>query len=298
MLIALIILLSAGKFNILSGQRFHNILQAEDTLAAIISSINLARDDSLKILLNQDFDDALHEALELPASDDHPFEALKTMVRLVSPDRKFRFFLWNLPTDDGRHRYFGYIKLLGLDPPLIYRLTDSSDSIPLPDTMQLDDRHWPGALYYQIIPGESANGQKIYTLLGWAGRNPLITRKLIEVLFFDDRDRPHFGMKLFPGYRDGNHTRVIFSYAATTTMSLKYEDQTFLTGRKWNSKKKAYEDSRHEARMIVFDRMVPLDPRLEGQYQYYVASGDSVDGFIFEHHVWKYLSGIESRNKK
>ncbi|MEI7895558.1 MAG: hypothetical protein WCJ26_00885 [bacterium] len=278
-----------------SGQRFESIKQAEDTLVAVLASLNRAENDSVKQALNRVFAENMLELIKLPAADSYPFDSLRSLGKITSPDHKFRIFHWNLPTDEGRHHYFGFIKILGHNPPLVYPLADRSDSIDLPDTAILGCKQWYGALYYKVIPGETASGEKIYTLLGWAGKNPQVTRKVIEVLRFNDQDLPYFGMKLFPDFHDGKMTRIIFSFAATTTMSLKYEKQPVASNKTWNSKKRVFDYSVEDVPMIVFDRLVPLDPKLEGNYQFYVPDGAIFDGFIFRNHMWVYQGNIESK---
>ncbi|MFZ4522913.1 MAG: hypothetical protein ACOYNC_14485 [Bacteroidales bacterium] len=296
--LTLLLLFTAGMSMIVNGQHFQSCIQAENRLSEILSLINKATNDGTKDSLNQVFSTELSEILILEGSDNYPFDSLKTLVKLKSPDHKFRIFHWNLPSADGKHRYFGFIKMTGLAPPLIYQLVDFSDSLVSPDTLLLDNMHWPGALYYKVIPGETSSGGTIYTLLGWAGRNQTITQKVIEILSFDGDNKPHFGYKLFPDYKNGSMTRIVFRFGATTTMSLKFEKQTIVSNKKWNIKKRDFDYSLQTSDMIVFDKMVPLDPLLEGQFQYYVAAGDTFDGFLFSNHFWTFIAGIDTRNKK
>ncbi|MCX6305571.1 MAG: hypothetical protein NT040_11435 [Bacteroidetes bacterium] len=296
LLFTVLLFIVPGKY--ISAQRFQSLRQAEDTLSAVVASLNKATDDSSKSAFNQVFLNDLADALKLPAADTYPFESLKTLVKIASPDNKFRIFHWNLPYGNGNNRYYGFIKMIGEEPPLVYPLNDISDSLPSPDTMFLDNMHWPGALYYKVIPVETASGQMAYTLLGWAGRNTAITQKVIEVLFFDDLKRPHFGYKLFPGYLGGNMTRIIFKFAATTTMSLKFEKIQMEAGKRWNSKKREFDYNKVDTRVIVFDRMGPLDPQLEGQFKFYVPSGDIFDCFAFQENHWIFKAGVDSRKKK
>jgi hypothetical protein len=272
---------------VVQGQGLDSPRQAEDSLSHILLKINQAIDDSTRNLLNGTFIRTLSESLKLPESDDYPFDSLRTLAKITSDDHKFRIFHWNLPTADGRHRYFGFLKLLDKKPAVIWPLRDFSDSIRSPETEILDNLHWFGALYYRIIPGETERGQKYYTLLGWAGKNPGLTRKVIEILSFDGQDRPIFGLRVFPGYRDGKHARVVFRYSASASMSLKYEEQPL---KQAGSKSK-------KAWLIIFDRLIPLDPQLEGQYQFYVAAGDLFDGFISEHGAWRFIGNIEPYGK-
>ena len=79
---------------------------------------------------------------------------------------------------------------------------------------------------------------------------------------------------------------------------MKYEKQSISSGKIWNKKKRAFDTTMNDKWMIVMDRMVPPEPQMEGQYQFYVASGDIFDGFLFNHNNWMYLPGIDARNKK
>ncbi len=282
----------------LAGQRFTSMEQAEDTLYSILAALNQAQGDSLKALLNRDFAVNLADALTLPSSAGFPFDSLKRLVKIASPDGKFRILHWNLPGDDGKHHFYGFMQVTGHEPPRVYPLTDWSDSIPFPDTAYLDNRRWYGALYYKIIPEQTDAGQPFYTLIGWAGKTSRITSKVIEILWFDDREQPRFGMKIFPGFQDGTRTRAIFRYSSSTSMAMKYELRMIETSRKWNKSRRAFDQTMGEAPMIVVDRLVPPDPNLEGQYQYYVASGDIYDGFVFRKGTWTYVPDIDAWNKK
>jgi hypothetical protein len=281
-----------------SGLNFHDPKEAEDSLSAILSNLNKAQNDSVKQLLNHSFFLTLRAVLEMPSADQYPFDSLKTLVKLESPDHKFRIFHWNLPNAAGHHQYYGFLKVLHHDPPLVFELKDKSDSIPDPDTVLLDNTQWFGSLYYKVIPLETAGDDTVYTLLGWSGKNTTITRKVIEVLSFGHNDRPYFGKKIFQNYPGLNQTRIIFRYAATTSMSLKLENKVVTVKKGWNSKKRVFETAPVEVMMIVFDRMMPLDPQLQGQYQFYVPEGDICDGFAYINKGWSFMTSVGTRNEK
>ena len=293
-----ILSLLPATFNDLSGQDIHAMRQAEDTLASILKMINQTTDDSIKERLNQAFSRQLNDALLLDGAGNYPFLSLRSLVKAPSPDNKFIMYLWNLPESKGKHRYFGFIKIMDQQPPRILPLKDLTDSIQSPEKAVLDRMHWLGALYYKIIPCESRHGRPFYTLLGWSGKDPSITRKVIEVLTFDDTGSPKFGLPVFPNFGGGKLTRIIFRYSGTTSMSLKYEEQNIATDKKWNSKKRAFEYKTRSEKMIVCDRLIPLDPHLEGQFQFYVAAGDVFDGFEFQNGNWNFIQGVDSRNRK
>lgn len=48
--------------------------------------------------------------------------------------------------------------------------------------------------------------------------------------------------------------------------------------------------------MIVFDRLVPLDPSLAGQYQYYIPETNIFDAFVFSKGKWIFAQDVDARN--
>ena len=278
-------------------QDIKQLRQSEDSLAGLVALMQQSNSDSTRLVYNEIFRTVLEEMLMLPESGKYPFSKLKNLVRITSEDKRIFIVHWNLPMKTGKQRYFGY--LISGEPKSLRltRLTDVSDSLQFPDTTFLDAGRWFGALYYKVIMNNHPDGKKSYTLLGWSGKNSMITQKVIEVLTLDDQDNPRFGLRIFPNYLTGNMTRIIFRYDATTAMSLKYEEQTISSTRKWNSGKRAFDQTLVITSLIVFDHLAPIDPQLEGQYQFYVPSGDIFDGFIQEKGKWMFLPSIDARNK-
>jgi hypothetical protein len=280
------------------GQELQAMKASEDTLNSILARLNKAGDDSMRYILNEEFSRNLYKALLVPGSGGYPFESIKSLVKASSDDGKFKIYHWNLPSANGKNRYFGFLKYLDREVPAVWPLADFTDSIPSPDTAVLDCSHWFGALYYKVISCKTAGGKPYYTLLGWAGNNARITRKVIEILSFDEKHIPRFGLPVFPGYEDGKRTRVVFRFGATASMSLKYEEQSVKTDRTWNAARREFDEKPRNALMIVFDRLVPMDPTLEGQYEFYVTSGDVCDGFLPENGTWKFVRGVEPKNRR
>jgi len=280
------------------GQLPVSIQDAENRLKLILVELNLAQNDSMRSVINEQFSDQLFEVLSMPESDTYHFDSLKTLAKITSPDQKFRIFHWNLPTSDRKHHYYGFIKIKNQSKPLIFKLIDKSDSLESPEYMSCDTGHWFGALYYKIIQDTSESGEPLYTLLGWSGQNASITRKVIEVITIDPANVPRFGKEIFPNYEKGGMQRIIFRYSASTSMSLKYEKQVLEKDKKWNPRKRTFEYSMEEYPIIVFDRMIAPDPQLDGQFQFYIAAGDVNDAFVFRNHSWLFKAGIEARNKK
>jgi hypothetical protein len=258
----------------------------EDSLARLSREIRNSQSDSVRLSLTHNFSKTLKYTIGLPGSFSYPFDSLRNLSKLVSPDKKFRIYNWNLPMTDGSNRYFCFIQVPGKknEAALTYELANHSDSIKDPEFAILGSNNWFGALYYRIIPVEQGN-KTFYTLLGWDGFSPTVNRKLIEILSFDQKGFPKFGAKVFRDYLKGPRTRIIFRFSATASMLLRPDEQLVKSGQ-----------TTKKTRMIMCDRLVPLDPRLEGQTDFYVPASDIFDGFVLVNGYWKFIRNIEGRN--
>jgi len=219
------------------------------------------------------------------------------MGKLAAPDKKFRIYLWNLRMQNGTYRYYGFIQQTPGQHANVTSLIDRSDSIMEPETQLLTPENWYGALYYKIIPVETGHSKTVYTLLGWDGINTLLTQKLIDILTFKENGEIQFGAPLFLDYAANQNMRIIFRYSCEASMILKFDDQTLINTKHWNPRKREFENTTKQAPIIVCDRLIPLDPQLEGLYQHYVPASDVYDGFLLEGSKWHYIKGIDVRNK-
>jgi hypothetical protein len=157
----------------------------------------------------------------------------------------------------------------------------------------LSAENWFGALYYEIIPLKS-RGRTYYTLLGWDGNHPQVNRKLIEVLHFKGGDSPAFGHYLFRGM-PGRQRRILFEYAGRASMTLRYDTQAFI--RKERKRNRRVVEKEVFRPMIVFDRLAPLNPSLEGNPAFLVPEGHIQDAFVEENGRWQLIRDVDARNQ-
>lgn len=275
-----------------------DIGHAEDSLKFLLIKIQNAENDSIRFILNERFEELFYQALSYTGSFDYPFDSLKTIAKLTSPDKKFRIYNWNIPKGDGSNIYYGYIQL---NPKsklthTVYRLFDRSDSISQPELAILDHRSWFGSLYYKIIM-TSYDNRKYYTLLGWDGLSQQLSQKIIEILWFDNQEQPYFGAKIFRNLGNDQLCRILFKYASTASMILTYDDQYLTKNKKWNASKKQFDSETEKTSMIVCDELIPIDPQLEGQYEYYIPSSEVYNGFVFKEGHWNFSRDVDVRNK-
>lgn len=268
-----------------------NFKKDEDSLRSLSKRIYAYGSDSAKLAANIGFSKFLHEVLLKPGIYAWPFDSLQDIGCLRAPDNAFRIFNWNIPLKDGSSRYYGYILLpekKGATGRLII-LNDHSDSIADATKQVLPASRWYGALYYSILKNVWKK-QTIYTLLAWDGYSARSSRKIIDILTFDPAGIPQFGLPVFKT-ADGIQTRVIFEFAGNAVMTLRYDNQFLVTGQRSDGQPKT-----KKMGMIVADRLVPIDARLQGQFEYYVPAGDTYDAFIFGQGYWRLAEDVMVRN--
>lgn len=216
----------------------------------------------------------LVQTLRMEQAYQFPFDSLKAISILESPDKKFKIYSWQVKQDGGTWRHFGCI-LKNQAVFELYPLIDHSDEMqPGTDTVT-DNKHWFGAAYYQFAAEPiKIKGITYYTLIGYDGFEPFSQRKIIDVVWFDKNGQPHFGAPIFslPG---GLFTRVIFEYSKDANMALRWDEAN---------------------KMIIADHLVPRKEENRGLYFDYVADG-SFDGFKLSKNKWTYQDNIDLRMK-
>ena len=258
-----------------------------DSLNLITKNLYSSTTDSTKRLHNKELIDLINRMLHMRGVFDYYFDSVKDIGILTSSDKTFRIYTWNVPLEDGTHEYFGFIhakqthvrkvglfKKIYIESYKIFPLIDISQKIANAENYIGDHKRWYGMLYYNIIPKKN-NKKVYYTLLAWDGNDKFSQKKIIDVLTFDNKGNPVFGGSVFNTPK-GTKKRIVLEYSATCTISLKYNKS---------------KDS------IVFDHLVPTEPQLEGQFQYY-CTDFTYDGFGFKNGKWNYGEYIRATNEK
>lgn len=238
------------KFSSTDTTNFDSIRNLEYRLEGLSNNIINGEDQLTRITSTYYFIQNFKQVLRIKNSFNYPFNKLQTVSILKPEDNKFRVFTWNLLLDSGKYMYFGVIQMNMKDSFQIFGLYDSSSIVQNPTYAILDNRHWMGALYYQIQEYKH-NKKTYYLLMGWDGENALLNRKLIEILWFDDQGQPKFGAPVFDNGGD-IQSRMIFTFAEDATIILRYEK---------------------EEKIIIFANTVPPNPNMKGQFQYYLPDG-------------------------
>jgi hypothetical protein len=254
----------------LAGQDIAYFRKIEDSLSHLQKKVFSLKSDTARFRANARFLKLWDEILLNNLSFHYPFDSMKQVSRLVSPDKRVRIITWNLEKADGTHHFFGFLQ--AKNPKTnhydLFELNDKSASIKNPEGHIGDHNKWFGMLYYEIIQNDD-----YYTLLGWDGNDKTVCRKFIDVLSFKSDGTPLFGKDVFK-YPRKNPKRVMFEYSAKVVMSL----------RQYNG-------------AIVFDHLAAKDEMNEGMPQFY-GPDFSYDAFLPSKGRWVYEPDVDVKNPK
>ncbi|MEW5844835.1 MAG: hypothetical protein AB1777_01070 [Bacteroidota bacterium] len=252
-----------------------NLTRAEDSLKAVFRNIAIETSYSRRDSLNTVFYKMLKAALAVQSSYSYPFDSIR-IGKLKSPDERFRVFTWNIPQPGGYQQYFGLMQVKNPDGTFkLIELSDSRKRIADAKNEKLTADRWMAALYYQVARFKTGAGNT-YILLGYDFNNLFTSKKIIEVLTFDNLGNPTFGYPVFNV--DGKYrlSRIVFEFNARVSMVLRYNE---------------------DSKTIVFDHLSPSSPEFAGDFQYYGPDG-SFDGFKLEGSEWVYVRDLDMRNPR
>jgi len=241
----------------------------EDTLIILGKKFINDENDLERKNANYSFIKTLVSALRVPNSFLFPFDSVKSVTIINSPDNRFRIFSWHVSNSDGSYRFYGTIQLNTGGKLKMYPLEDYSPLLKNPEDSVTDNHKWYGAQYYKIVPVYGP--RPYYVLIGWKGNTVESTKKVIDVLSFND-DKPQLGMHVFDG-NGKTRDRVVFEYNREVSMLLRYLP---------------------EQNLIVFDHLTPADPKLKDKHTY--GPDLTYDGYRLKNNRWIYVDNIDMRN--
>ncbi|MEY4058370.1 MAG: hypothetical protein EBU05_03465 [Chitinophagia bacterium] len=209
------------------GQSIFNYDSTGTQLQKLASRIQ--EDTILRNRLNADsiFTRALVQTLKSPYSFKYNFDSLTAIKHITSPDGRFKFFSWQVDLGDGTYRQRGAMQLPTQEGQLkLLPFFDNSDFVQNNTLGVYDRKKWIGAIYYDIIPLQY-NGTSIYTLLGFDENNTSVSKKIIEVLRFENEE-PILGGDFFkfpsdPTYPVGTIDRFIYNFKKGSNAIIKYD---------------------------------------------------------------------------
>lgn len=254
-----------------------SLSKAEVILVQYADSMMRGSTDQIRRAYCALFNPLINDLLKDPLTFNYPFDSLKVLSKLRSTDGKLRVYTWLLQQRaEGTYEYFGIIQRVNPKTGDFSStgLIEKKHETDFAEINVFESNEWYGAVYYDIVE-KRVKKQTYYFLLGWHGVDRSSTRKLIDVLYFDQWDNLDFGAAVFTGQPvvKVKH-RVIFEFNANAVMLLRHE----------KSKK-----------MIVFDHLSPSNPSLKGQFSSY-GPDFTYDGYYFKKGKWLYKSNLDLKN--
>ncbi|MBS1948255.1 MAG: hypothetical protein JST47_10855 [Bacteroidetes bacterium] len=263
----------------LSAAQKKELRKREDSLKEFANNIVWGQETAERFRADSNFIRMLVRALVLKNSFYYPFDSLKTISRLYSPDSVFRIFTWQLKKDAYSYFQRGAIQVRTTDGSLkLIPLHDESNFTNSPDDSVRAPNNWIGAIYYRIVL-KTFQGKKFYTLLGYDDFAFTSTKKWMEVLTFDDEGRPLFGGPYIYIKDDttGRQVRYRFhiEYKKDAAATLNYDP---------------------DMDMIVYNDLISEtnEPKMKDTY---VPDGD-FQGFKWENGQWVHVDKVFHTNMK
>ena len=236
-----------------------------------------APNDVTRLDANKDFLQLLRNALAEEKSFKAEFDTIPQIADLKSKDKYFRLINWNVPMDDGTHRYYCLVQNYDRKQKayVVRELKRGYRGIEGEERKVFSDRDWYGGLYYQIVTAKMKRNsrKRTYMVLGWDGHNEFSSIKFVDVMVITPKGI-RFGDDVFnwPGRK--NVRRILLEYKSDAAVSLKYDDK---------SKK------------IIFNKLVPMEPELEGLHEFYIPLLE-FDALKWKRGKWHYNDGVEARD--
>jgi hypothetical protein len=269
----ILILIFAGFPGIFSVRGQAQVSNTSSVLEKLFSRLLTRTEDNDRIRIN----DSIKLFIDSYTGSDtvlrHKFYNIKYLGQISSPDSRLKIITWNLLLTNSKSRYYCYFINRSGKKNLVYRLTGTYNEKPVRTDTTYSEGNWYGALYYDLRPVKKDN-QISWILLGIDYGNPVVTRKIIDVMSFTPEGRLVFGKSWFVA---GNETkyREVLEYSSSAVISLKFLSD----------------------RSIVFDHLVPISLAFKGNKEYY-GPDFSYDAYNFEKGMWRLTLNIDARNKK
>jgi len=243
----------------------------EDSFYWILNSSS----DNEKMRLNDSVTLIIDSYVRSDSVMKHRFNSVRNLGQIESPDKKIKIVNWNLVLRDGSNRYYLYIIRRGKkkESNQVFKLTAVNSSKQISPDLVYTPENWYGAAYYAIQPFKAGNHVS-YLLLGIDFGSNLMTRKIIDVLNFDEKGAISFGKMCF--HRNEKvKAREILEYSSEGLISLRLES----------------------GKLVVFDHLDPFSAG-HGNSPEGFGAGLSFDGYVLKKGNWNFISDIDIKNRK
>ena len=199
----------------------------------------------------------------------YPFDSLRYISKITSPDNSFKIFTWELVEPLGTHRYYGAIQFNSKNLQII-PLFDYSDTMEYHTQKTLTPSNWYGCIYYNCELTIDENGKKYYNLFGLDRGDFISNIKILDIMTFDDQTNVEFGAK-----------PLIYFY--TLDVLYKKETRLFL---EYYDKSVVHLNYNKVKEEIVYDHVTPPNEKQKDAKFSYIPDG-TYEGLKWNKNFWK-----------
>ncbi len=259
-------LLGQGRFDSLSLEKMHGL---ESRLLAMGDSMISDSSETVRIRNAYLQIPVLLDILKTPGSFHYPFDSLRVISLTYAPDSSFRVFTWQFQLNSGRYRHLGAVQI-NSDSLRLIPFFDASDFMQSPEDSISGARKWYGAMYYKAMLQYSGD-TAFYYFFGYDPNDPFSTRKLVEVMHFENGELILGARKFYFPERDSN----------------RYQSRFFIEYKKEASASLNFDESRN---LIIYDHLVPLNPLSEAAAD--LVPDGTYEGFEYKNGRWEHVSKV------
>ena len=245
------------------------------TLESLFNRLFAEREDEVRLRINDSIKTIVDKIVEVDSIFDFNFTNVRFLGQITSTDSIIKIVSWNLNLRTQPSKYFCY--LIKRDEQggqnTIYKLITEYRVENISRFTIYTAENWYGALYYELRP-TLVDGVRSWIAIGINYSNPMITKKMIDVISFNDDGDIEFGAPIFSLSQHEQINREVFQYSAEARMTVRF----------WNEN------------TIVFDHLVPFAPELAGRREFY-GPDFSFDAFVLEDGMWHLQLNLDVRNE-
>ena len=269
-----LLLTFAASAQTLSPAELKQFKLREDSLKKFGYEIVRGKDAAVRFRSDSNFTRILVRAIIQDKSFLFPFDSLRTISKIYSPDSSFRIFTWQVVHDDDYCRQKGFIQFRNpRGKEKFIPLRDANQFISNPTDTIADNMWWIGAVYYRILEKEH-NGRKYYTLFGYDENDSRTTKKWLDVMWFDDNGVPMFGKPSAFSFDNDSIpkpaiNRFLMEYKKDARARVQYDE---------------------ELDMIIYDHLISESNEPNKKYTY-IPDGD-YEGFKWQDGRWVHVDKV------
>jgi hypothetical protein len=245
----------------------------EDSLKTFAKDLAIDSFSNNRMRSDSFFIKVLRRSLAIKNSFYFPFDSVRGVGKVYAPDSSFRIITWSIFYNEDICQQRGVIQYRTNDGSSKWiPLLDYSQLTPYPEDSVRDNKHWIGAIYYNIVQTKY-NNKNYYTLFGYDPNSMRSNKKWIEVLTFDANQMPVFGGQYFSFEKDSVKRPAQYRYG------IEYKKEASTTVN--------YDT---DLNMILVDHLVSESDEPELPYTF-VPDGD-YEGFKWANGKWLHVDKV------